>query len=117
MMLVATSMRAMQKSASSDRARRDWAMPRRRISVGLLEIDEDRGGGEKGDHHRDEIDEVAQGDGAEMAEDAGAGDRGDEPVGGPALEQAEHRRGPGDGQDENDGSSHDEGDDLVLGHG
>src|SRR5712692_3550249 len=103
MTLVATSINPMQTSAINDRARCDSAMPRQRvISIGLLEIDENGIGSEKGDHHREEVDKIAQSDDApgnriEMAEEAGAGDGGNEPVGRPALEQSEHRRCPRDG--------------------
>src|SRR5437870_1189890 len=96
MMLIATSIRAMQKSAIKDRVRRDSAMPRHgSISIGLLEIDQDRGGAKEGDHQREEVDEISQvddaaGDRAEMPKQAGPGDGSGEPFGRPALEQAEH---------------------------
>src|SRR5712692_5087411 len=100
MMFVAINISTIETSAITDRARREWTNRRQpSISIGLFEIDENGVGGEKGDHDRDEIDQIAQvddaaGDRGEMAEDAGPGDGVDESLGCPAPEQPEHRRGP-----------------------
>src|SRR5580765_7176411 len=106
MMLAATSISNRHRSAASERRRRG-SLPLRRphTSISLLEVDDDRVRGEKGDHDRAEVYEVAQiddaaGDRSEMTQDAGPGDRVDEPRRYPVADQPEHDRRPGGDQHE-----------------
>ena len=68
---------------------------------------------------RQKIDHVAKiddasGDGAEMAEEAALRDAVGQPLGGPALEGAEHDRRAGCGEHEGESRGDDKGDHLVL---
>src|SRR6516225_31942 len=101
MMFTDTSIRAMQTSAAAATARREAKKPRRRsgraILLGLFEVDQDRVGGEKSDHDRQKIDEVAQIDDtarnrAEVAEKAHLRDPADQPLRCTILKEAEHDR-------------------------
>src|SRR5215472_6763980 len=120
-----TSISAMQISAMAAVARREAKRERKRsgtaISLGLFEVDQDRVGGEEGDHDRQEIDQVAHiddppGDCAEMAEKTRLRDAADQPFRRPALKEPEHNRRARYGKDKNKSGGDDKSDDLVLGH-
>src|SRR5690242_8608354 len=106
MMLAAIRMSATQISAATERDCRESPKLRRpHISIGLFEVDDDRVGGEKRNHDRDEIQEVAQiddaaGDCGEMPDDAGPGDGVDKTWRSPVAEKAKHYRGPRGNQHE-----------------
>src|SRR5262245_40992753 len=122
MTLPATTATAMAMRTTTARLRRVRGTSVRRISIGLGQVDEDGVGGEKRDDERDEIEQVAQiehaaGDRGEMAEKAYAGDRADEPLGGPFLKEAEHGLGSGGDQHKHQSHRDDKGDDLVFGRG
>src|SRR5215831_921373 len=90
-------------------------------SLGLLEVDQDRVGGQESNHDRQEINDVAQIDdasrnGAEMPEKARLRDAMEQPFRRPALKNAEDNRRARYCKNEGERGRDHKRDDLVLGH-